>query len=68
MRSRSVHVFWPRTGLLMSWLELPSWERLAVAVEVYLTQPEAEKLDEEVLSLLVFSLPLFAEFLASAAS
>lgn len=52
----------------MPWLELLSWERLAVAVEVYLTQPKAEKLDEEVLGLLVFSLALFAEFLASAAS
>lgn len=36
----------------MSWLELLSWERLAV--EVYLTQPKAEKLDEEVLGLLFF--------------
>lgn len=51
----------------MSWLELLSWERLAVAVEVYLTQPEAEKLDEEVLGLLGF-FRLFAEFLASEAS
>lgn len=50
----------------MSWLELLSWEGLAV--EVYLTQPKAEKLDEEVLGLLFFFLRLFAEFLASAAS
>lgn len=47
-------MFWPWTVLLMPWLGLLSWERLAVAVKVYLTQPEAEKLDEAVLSLLGF--------------
>lgn len=37
-RSGLVHVFFPWTGLLMVWLEPLSWERLAVTVEVYLTQ------------------------------
>jgi len=36
-------------------LELLSWEKLAVVVEVYLTQPKAEKLDEAVVGLLAFS-------------